>query len=43
LKTGKVKILVRGGSSGRYLPTGNTEGHLCEFVRPGDLGNRMYQ
>jgi hypothetical protein len=27
LKTGKVKILVRGGFSGRYLPTGNTEGH----------------
>jgi len=35
-KTGKVKILVRGGYSGRYLPTGNSEGHLL-YVHEGVL------
>ena len=28
LKTGEIKILVRGGYFGRYLPTGNSAGHL---------------
>ena len=28
LKTGEIKILVRGGYFGRYLPTGDSIGHL---------------
>jgi Tol biopolymer transport system component len=28
LKTGEIKILVRGGYFGRYLPTGDSTGHL---------------
>jgi len=34
LKTGQIKILVRGGYSGRYLPTGNSIGHLV-YVHEG--------
>jgi Tol biopolymer transport system component/predicted Ser/Thr protein kinase len=36
LKTGEVKILVRGGYFGRYLPTGNATGHLV-YVHEGVL------
>ena len=36
LRTGKVKILVRGAYSGRYLATGNSEGHLV-YVHEGVL------
>jgi Tol biopolymer transport system component len=36
LKTGDVKILVRNGYFGRYLPTGNTTGHLV-YVHQGVL------
>src|ERR1051326_2642694 len=36
LKTGEVKVLVRGGYFGRYLPTGNIIGHLV-YVHQGVL------
>ena len=36
LKTGEIKILVRGGYFGRYLPTGNSTGHLA-YVHEGVL------
>jgi Tol biopolymer transport system component/predicted Ser/Thr protein kinase len=36
LKTGEIKILVRGGYFGRYLPTGDTTGHLV-YVHEGVL------
>ena len=36
LKTGEIKILVRGGYFGRYLPTGNSTGHLV-YVHEGVL------
>jgi len=36
LKTGEVKILVRGGYFGRYLPTGDSTGHLL-YVHEGVL------
>jgi serine/threonine-protein kinase len=36
LKTGQVKILVRGGYFGRYLPTGPSTGHLV-YVHEGVL------
>jgi hypothetical protein len=36
LKTGEVKILVRGGYFGRYLPTDNATGHLV-YVHEGVL------
>jgi Tol biopolymer transport system component/predicted Ser/Thr protein kinase len=36
LKTGEVKILVRGGYFGRYLPTGDAMGHLV-YVHEGVL------
>ena len=36
LKTGEVKILVRGGYFGRYLPTGAATGHLV-YVHEGAL------
>ena len=32
LKTGEIKILVRGGYFGRYVPTGESTGHLCMFT-----------
>jgi Tol biopolymer transport system component len=36
LKTGEVKVLVRGGYFGRYLPTGHATGHLV-YVHQGVL------
>jgi Tol biopolymer transport system component/predicted Ser/Thr protein kinase len=36
LKTGEIKILVRGAYFGRYLPTGHTTGHLV-YVHEGVL------
>ena len=36
LKTGEIKILVRGGYFGRYLPTGDAIGHLV-YVHEGVL------
>ena len=36
LKTGEIKILVRGGYFGRYLPTGDATGHLV-YVHEGVL------
>jgi Tol biopolymer transport system component/predicted Ser/Thr protein kinase len=36
LKTGEIKILVRGGYFGRYLPTGDGTGHLL-YVHEGVL------
>ncbi len=36
LRTGKIKILVRGGYFGRYLPTSNSSGHLV-YVHEGVL------
>jgi len=36
LKTGEIKILVRGGYSGRFLPTGDATGHLV-YVHEGVL------
>lgn len=36
LKTGKIKILVRGGYYGRYLPTSDSQGHLV-YVHEGVL------
>ena len=36
LKTGGIKILVRGGYFGRYLPTGDSTGHLV-YVHDGVL------
>jgi len=36
LKTGEIEILVRGGYFGRYLPTGDTTGHLV-YVHDGVL------
>ncbi len=36
LKTGETKILVRGGYFGRYLPTGDSVGHLV-YVHEGVL------
>ena len=36
LKTGEIKILVRGGYFGRYLPTGDSTGHLV-YVHEGVL------
>jgi len=36
LKTGEIKILARGGYFGRYLPTGDTTGHLV-YVHDGVL------
>ena len=36
LKTGEIKILVRGGYFGRYLPTSDTTGHLM-YVHEGVL------
>ncbi len=36
LKTGEIKILLRGGYFGRYLPTGNAAGYLV-YVHEGTL------
>jgi serine/threonine-protein kinase len=36
LKTGEIKVLVRGGYFGRYLPTGDATGHLV-YVHEGVL------
>jgi serine/threonine-protein kinase len=36
LKTGEVKVLVRAGYGGRYLPTGDSTGHLV-YVHEGVL------
>jgi len=36
LKTGEIKILLRGGYFGRYLPTGDATGHLV-YVHEGVL------
>jgi serine/threonine-protein kinase len=36
LKTGEIKVLVRGGYFGRYLQTGNSTGHLV-YVHEGVL------
>ena len=36
LKTGAIKMLVRGGYFGRYLPTGDSTGHLV-YIHEGVL------